>query len=155
MTGSEDGTARIWDCKSGKCTQVIRPKENSKLKEAFSWVSCVAVDMNESWLACGSGRNLSIWSLPACECILRIDTHCPTQDVLFDENQILAVGAEPVLTRYNINGMVLSQIQCAPQSAFSLALHPSGVTAIGGYGGLVDVISEFGSHLCTFHCRGL
>lgn len=41
--------------------------------------------------------------------------------------QILAVGAEPVLTRFNMNGMVLSQIQCAPQSSFSLSLHPSGV----------------------------
>jgi len=24
--------------------------------------------------------------------------------------------------------------------------------AVGGYGGLVDVISQFGSHMCTFHC---
>lgn len=29
------------------------------------------------------------------------------------------------------------------------------VIAVGGYGGLVDVISEFGSHLCTFRCKGL
>lgn len=93
--------------------------------------------------------------------------------------QILAVGADPVLNRFDMNGTILSQIQCAPQSAFSVSLHPSGVcsvsifglcinafshsdlkfssgqvTAIGGYGGLVDVISQFGSHLCTFrsHC---
>ncbi|KAL6005961.1 hypothetical protein ACLOJK_040006 [Asimina triloba] len=119
--------------------------------------------------------------------------------------QILAVGAEPFLTRFNISGTVLSQIQCAPQSAFSVSLHPSGVcslffspapsaknpglygtqsiiecpfiaakvrggshtidcfvipfthmvTSVGGYGGLVDVISEFGSHLCTFRCRDM
>lgn len=38
--------------------------------------------------ACGSGRNLSVWSLPACECILRIDMRSLTQDVLFDDNQV-------------------------------------------------------------------
>ncbi|XP_058073984.1 THO complex subunit 6 isoform X2 [Magnolia sinica] len=118
ITGSEDGTARIWDCRSGKCIQVINPENDPKLKKASSWVSCIAIDTSENWL-------------------------------------ILAVGAEPFLTRFNINGIVLSQIQCAPQSAFSASLHPSGVTAVGGYGGLVDVIAEFGSHLCTFRCRGI
>lgn len=41
--------------------------------------------------------------------------------------QILAVGAEPLLSRFNMNGVILSQIQSAPQSAFSVSLHPSGV----------------------------
>ncbi|KAL4652507.1 hypothetical protein ACB092_01G238300 [Castanea dentata] len=150
ITGSEDGTARIWDCKSGKCIQVIDPAENTKLKGFFSCVSCIALDGSESWLACSSGRCLSIWNLPASECISRTSTRASVQDVLFDDNQILAVGAEPLLCRFDISGAILSQIQCAPPSAFSVSLHPSGVTAVGGYGGLVDVISQFGSHLCTF-----
>ena len=29
------------------------------------------------------------------------------------------------------------------------------VIAIGGYGALVDVLSQYGSHLCTFCCAGL
>lgn len=41
--------------------------------------------------------------------------------------QIVAAGSEPILKRFSINGTVLSQIQCAPQSVFSIALHPSGV----------------------------
>nr|POE63991.1 tho complex subunit 6 [Quercus suber] len=142
ITGSEDGTARIWDCKSGKCIQVINPAENTKLKGFFSCVSCIALDGSESWLACSSGRCLSIWNLPASECISRTSTRASVQDVLFDDNQILAVGAEPLLCRFDINGAILSQIQCAPPSAFSVSLHPSGVTAVGGYGGLVDVISH-------------
>lgn len=150
ITGSEDGTARIWDCKSGKCIQVIDPAENTKLKGFFSCVSCITLDGSESWLACGSGQCLSIWNLPASECISRTSTRASVQDVLFDDNQILAVGAEPLLCRFDINGAILSQIQCAPPSAFCVSLHPSGVTAVGGYGGLVDVISQFGSHLCTF-----
>ncbi|KAH1057039.1 hypothetical protein J1N35_035104 [Gossypium stocksii] len=154
ITGSEDGTARIWDCKSGKCIKVIDPLKDKKLKGPISCVSCIALDASESWLACGSGPSLSVWNLTASECISSISNGASIQDVVFDNNQILAVGADPVLNRFDMNGMILSQIQCAPQSAFSVSLHPSGVTAIGGYGGLVDVISQFGSHLCTFrsHC---
>ncbi|KAG5559167.1 hypothetical protein RHGRI_008924 [Rhododendron griersonianum] len=150
VTGSEDGTARIWDCRSGKCVQVIDLVKDRKLKE--SHVSCIALDASESWLACGNGQNLSVWNLPARECISTIPTHASIQDAVFDGNQILAVGAEPSLSRIDMNGAVISQIQCAPQSAFSISLHPTGVAAVAGYGGLVDVISQFGSHLCTFRC---
>ncbi|XP_024017255.1 uncharacterized protein LOC21409931 [Morus notabilis] len=153
ITGSEDGTARIWDCRSGKCIQVIEPRKEMKSKGLSSYVGCIGLDASESWLACGSARSLSVWNLPASEFISRISTPASVQDVVFDENQILAVGAEPLLYRFDINGAILSQIQCAPQSAFSVSLHPSGVTAVGGYGGLVDVISQFGSHLCTFRCQ--
>lgn len=154
ITGSEDGTARIWDCRSGKCVQVISAKQDRSLTES-SFVSCIALDASESWLACGSGRSLFVWNLQACEQISRFDVRTSAQDVAFDDNQILAVGAEPVLSRFNMDGMVLSKIQCAPQSAFSVSVHPSGVTAVAGYGGLVDAISPFGSHLCTFRCKSI
>ncbi|KAJ4757541.1 THO complex subunit 6 [Rhynchospora pubera] len=153
VTGSEDGTSRIWDCRSGKCTNVISPNKKYKSGES-SWVSSVAVDPSESWLACGSFGGLSVWSLVSNECIFNIERPSPIQDVVFDNNQILSVGGEPVLSRHSINGSLISQVKCAPSSPFSVSLHPSGVVAVAGYGGLVDVISEYGSHLCTFSCIG-
>ncbi|OIV91918.1 hypothetical protein TanjilG_26037 [Lupinus angustifolius] len=153
ITGSEDGTARIWDCKSGKSVQVINPGKDFKLEGSVSWVGCVALDASESWLACSRGRNISLWNLPASECISRISSQATVQDMLFENNQILAVGADPILNRFDMNGVILSQIQCAPQSAFSISLYPTGVVAVGGYGCCVDVISQFGSHMCTFHCQ--
>ncbi|KAK7329672.1 hypothetical protein VNO77_23846 [Canavalia gladiata] len=153
ITGSEDGTARIWDCKSGKCTQVIDPAKDLKFKGSVSWVGCVALDASESWLACSSGHNISLWNLPASECVSKISARTCVQDMLFDNNQILTVGADPLLNRFDMNGKILSQIQCAPPSAFSISLHPAGVVAVGGYGCLVDIISQFGSHMCTFHCQ--
>ncbi|KAM6583484.1 hypothetical protein CsatB_010486 [Cannabis sativa] len=142
ITGSKDGTTRIWDCRSGKCIQVIEPGKEMKLKGYSSYVGCISLDASESWLVGVVG-------------VYQYGTFYfySVQDVVFDENQILAVVAEPLLNRFNINGEILSQIQCAPQSAFSVSLHPSGVTAVGGYGGLVDVISQFGSHSCTFRCQ--
>lgn len=154
ITGSEDGTARIWDCKTGKCIQLLDPaKDNKKQKGNFSCVRCIALDASESWLACADGRSFSVWNLPASDFISRTLTRSSMQDMVFCDNQILGVGAEPLLTRFDIHGSILSEIQCAPQSAFSVAVHPSGVAAVGGYGGLVDVISQFGSHLCTFFCQ--
>ncbi|CAI9100661.1 OLC1v1037807C2 [Oldenlandia corymbosa var. corymbosa] len=153
ITGSEDGKVRIWDCKSGKCTQVLDPTKYENLKEPY--ISCIALDESESWLVSGSGRSLSLWNLPACECVSRITTRASIQDVVFEKNEILAVGVEALLSRYNMNGDIVSQIQCAPQSLFSVSLHSSGVVAVAGYGALVDIISQFGSHLCTFRCKGL
>ncbi|XP_031397624.1 THO complex subunit 6 [Punica granatum] len=153
LTGSEDGTARIWDCRSGRCVRVIAPEKDMKSERFSSCVSCIALDASENWLVCGSGPGLFLWNLPASECISRISTGAPAQDVIFDDNQILEVGAEPVVSRFDMKGAILSQIQCAPRLAFSVSLHHSGVTAVGGYGGIVDVISPFGSHLCTFQCQ--
>ncbi|XP_028751496.1 THO complex subunit 6-like [Neltuma alba] len=155
ITGSEDGTARIWDCKSGKCIKVIDPAKDLKSKGFVSWISSVALDASESWLACSYGRSISLWNLPASECISKTSTGSSVQDMLFDNNQILAVGAGHLLNRFDMNGAILSQIQCAPPSSFSISLHPSGVMAVGGCGCLVDVISQFGSHMCTFRCRSL
>ncbi|KAH0917026.1 hypothetical protein HID58_024686 [Brassica napus] len=164
LTGSEDGTARIWDCKTGKCIKVIGSQE----KKSRFRISSIALDESESWLACGQGKNIAVWNLPASECVSTISSPAHVQDVMFDEKQILSVGAEPLLRRFDLNGALLSQIHCAPSSAFSVSLHPAGeykllvfnpsiqclcilkVVAVGGYGGLVDVISQFGSHLCTF-----
>ncbi|KAL8136505.1 hypothetical protein V2J09_002506 [Rumex salicifolius] len=154
ITCSEDGSARIWDTRSRKCVQVISPKRDKQRKET-SCITSLALDSSENWLAFGSGQNLYVWNLLVQEQILRISTHMSTQDVLFHDNEILAVGAKPVLSRYDMNGTVLSQIQCAPQSAFSVSLHPSGVVAVAGYGGLVDVVSQFGSHMCTFGSKSV
>ncbi|VFQ68124.1 unnamed protein product [Cuscuta campestris] len=154
ITGSEDGTIRVWDCKSGKCVQIIDRKKDKTLKETFPYISCIALDASESWLAFGSGPSLSIWNLPASHCITRITTSSAMQDVIFDDHQVLAVGSEPLLSRFSMGGEIISQIQCAPESTFSISSHPSRVTAVAGYGALVDVISEFGSHMCTFRCKG-
>ncbi|KAI3857977.1 hypothetical protein MKW92_045545 [Papaver armeniacum] len=106
ITGSEDGSMRIWDCRNGKCVNIIEPKQ-IKSKEAFPWISCIGLDSSESWL-------------------------------------ILAVGAEPLLSRFDLNGMTLSQIQCAPQSAFSISLHPSGYFPLPQYFPLLRLLVHLG-----------
>ncbi|CAN1136317.1 THO complex subunit 6 [Linum perenne] len=50
ITGSEDGTARIWDCNSGKCVRVIDPRKDKKLRSPCTSVRCIALDESDSWL---------------------------------------------------------------------------------------------------------
>jgi hypothetical protein len=38
--------------------------------------------------ACSSGRNISLWNLPAAECTLNFSTRASVQDLLFDNNQV-------------------------------------------------------------------
>lgn len=160
ITGSEDGTVRMWDCRTGCCIAILDPFRATKItkqsKKTSPWVSCMALDTSENWLACGSGGGcLTLWSLPGTDATIRIATCAPPQDLVISNNKIVAVGAQPLLSRFSFSGKVISQVSCAPLSAYSVEVHPSGVTTVGGYGGLVDIISEFGSHLCIFRCKGL
>ncbi|CAM6047130.1 unnamed protein product [Sphagnum compactum] len=157
ITGSEDGTARIWDCRSGECVAALDPwnavKISKKPMAKLPWISCLSLDASDNWLVCGNGGHcVTLWSLPGLDCVTRICMRATPQAVTIANDQILTVGTQPILSRWSFGGTLLSQAMCAPLSAFSVSVHPSGLTAVAGYGGLVDIISEFGSHLCTFCC---
>eukprot|EP00252_Welwitschia_mirabilis_P000438 TRINITY_DN10436_c0_g1_i1.p1 TRINITY_DN10436_c0_g1~~TRINITY_DN10436_c0_g1_i1.p1 ORF type:complete len:377 (-),score=71.80 TRINITY_DN10436_c0_g1_i1:22-1152(-) len=156
ITGSEDGTVRLWDCRSSQCIAILDPFMAIKVtaqSKLSPWVSCVALDTSENWLASGCGGNcITLWNLPGMNATLRIKTQACPQDLVIANNQIVEVGAQPFLSRFSFNGKVLSKVSCAPSSAYSVEVHNSGVTLVGGYGGLIDIISEFGSHLSIFHC---
>ncbi|CAM6102754.1 unnamed protein product [Calypogeia fissa] len=158
ITGSEDGTTIIWDCRSGERIAALDPWQAIKLakrsKERSPWVSCVALDASENWLVCGTGGCcVTLWSLPGLDAVTRIATFSPPQAITITDDEIVAVGAQPHLSRWSFGGTMLSQVKCASPSTFSVSVHSSGTTAVAGYGGLVDIISEFGSHLCTFRCK--
>ncbi|BBN06934.1 THO complex subunit 6 [Marchantia polymorpha subsp. ruderalis] len=157
ITGSEDGAAVIWDCRSGERVAILDPykavRVTKRSKDKSPWVSCMALDSSENWLVCGNGgRCVTLWSLPGLDAVTRIATLAVPQAVTITDDQIVTVGAQPHLSRWSFGGNLLSQVKIAPPSALSVSVHSSGTTAIAGYGGLVDIITEFGSHLCTFRC---
>ncbi|KAF9612589.1 hypothetical protein IFM89_002185 [Coptis chinensis] len=127
--------------------------------------------------AFSSGKTLSIWNLPASEPVTRESgpgrnltdgywlkyqpIKCRQISKLADYDfyegkgqadkirQILAVGAEPVLSRFDMNGTALSQINCAPQSGFSVSFHSSGPTCITDSLGWSSYNREYGRRGCT------
>lgn len=97
------------DCKTGKCIKVIGSQE----KKSRFRISSMALDESESWLvrsaislpwllivkkskdlivsyfqACGQGKNIAVWNLPASECVSTISSPAHVQDVMFDEKQV-------------------------------------------------------------------
>lgn len=158
ITGSEDGTVRIWDCRSASTVAILDACKASRVskapKEVSSWVSCVALDSSEKWLVCGTGGNcLTLWSLLSLDAVTRISTSSAPQAVTIANNQIMSVGALPYLSCFTYGGDVISKVGIAPLSAFSISAYPSGACVVAGYGGLVDIVSEFGSHISTFRCK--
>jgi len=145
------------DCRSGECVAALDPwnavKISKKPMAKLPWISCLSLDASDNWLVCGNGGHcVTLWSLPGLDCVTRICMRATPQAVTIANDQIVTVGTQPILSRWSFGGTLLSQAVCAPLSAFSVSVHPSGLTAVAGYGGLVDIISEFGSHLCTFCC---
>ncbi|KAH7422794.1 hypothetical protein KP509_12G026000 [Ceratopteris richardii] len=158
ITGSEDGTVRIWDCRTAETIAILDAHKAAKVtkspKGKLPWVSCVAIDSSQKWLVCGTGGNcLTLWSLLSFDAVTRICTVSTPQAVTIENSKIMTVGALPYLSCFTYNGDVISRIRIAPSSALSISAYSSGVCIVSGYGGLVDIISEFGSHISTFRCK--
>ena len=167
VTGSEDGTARIWDCRSEKCTQIIdvwRATEaaggsggggasSSGSSGSGAWVGCVALDRAENWVAMGcGGRCITMWSFAAGACASRVATAAPPQALVLTGEHVMAAGAEPAVYRWNLAGQLISRQPCTPRSVYALDLKPRSLTAAGGTGARVDLFSELGTRVCTATC---
>jgi WD40 repeat protein len=158
VTGSEDGTARIWDCRAETCTQVIdvwRAKEAGAGASAGAWVGCVALDKDENWLAMGcGGRCITTWSFAAGACVSRVATAAAPQALVLAGEHLVAAGAEAAVYRWNLSGQVVSRQLCTPRSVFALGMQPHGrgLTAVAGAGACVDLFSELGSRVCKVTC---
>ncbi|GJP42961.1 hypothetical protein CLOM_g2481 [Closterium sp. NIES-68] len=177
MTGSEDGTCRVWDCRTATTVVCLNPftarqvplsssslssssLSSSSLSSSSSsspWVSSLSVDASSTWLLCGTGGGTaSLFSLQApSSALLRVSLGAPVHAVAIgrDTEEILVAGASPALTRLTFAGQLKSQTATATPSIYSLHSHaPSQLVAVGGRGGTVDIITSIGSHLCTFQC---
>jgi len=78
---------------SGCCIAILDPFRATKItkqsKKTSPWVSCIALDTSENWLACGSGGGcLTLWSLPGMDAIIRIAICAPPQDLVIANNQV-------------------------------------------------------------------
>ncbi|CAK9211407.1 unnamed protein product [Sphagnum troendelagicum] len=72
ITGSEDGTARIWDCQSGECVAALDQwnavKISKKPMAKLPWISCLSLNASENWLVCGNGGYcVTLWRLPGLD----------------------------------------------------------------------------------------
>ena len=67
VSGSEDGSIRIWDANSGECTAL--------LKGHSSWVSCIAALPHNQIVSGSNDSCLRIWEVLSGNCLLTLSGH--------------------------------------------------------------------------------
>ncbi|KAL6058858.1 THO complex subunit 6 [Balamuthia mandrillaris] len=157
LTGSEDGTVRIWDTRTMESTAMLDPvalqavtTDTSSLPKAKSncWVSCMALDPSDNWMVCGGGtRYLSLWHLSSLTATAVMPSAGAPQAVLFHEDKILSAGNEDKLYLWHkSNGKFLNRITTSSSSIFSLSANKDPVNlailTAAGNTPLVDVFTE-------------
>jgi WD40 repeat protein len=166
-TGSEDGTVRLWDVRSGggaSCTGTLEPFSESggesKQQQqrsatarsvSTSWVSCLACDPTENWLVCGgSGHYLNIYHIGSQKSMNTMPTASATQAVTYVDSEVVSVGAEPNVYHHSIGGTLVARVPTTPPSNFAVAYsprpHPLGrLLVVCGAATTADVFTDFHS----------
>eukprot|EP00741_Cyanophora_paradoxa_P010091 tig00020515_g9769.t1 len=168
LTGSEDGTVRLWDARRGGnagCIAVLDPAKGATAESGAPkggpWVGCVAVDPAESFLVCGGGSSsISIIHLgPAGHMPLVAST--PTagapQCLSFADEQILVGGSGGRVERFTARGAPSLSLRASAPSVFAATLNEAGppgnrVLVAGGSLPVVDVFSGLGSRMFSVSC---
>ncbi|KAK3726628.1 hypothetical protein QZH41_012280, partial [Actinostola sp. cb2023] len=126
LSGSEDGSVRFWDCRSGSMTNMVEPYKDKNLNRPKfgKWIGCVALDSNEEWMVCGGGPRLSVWHLRSLTCTGVLDTpNSSQQNALFHEDTIITSGTEPSVFHWQVNGELRSQIPCTASCAYAMRIN--------------------------------
>lgn len=175
VTGSEDGTARIWDARTERASQVVNPwaatetsasgghtsgsplhNGDSGQARASKWVGCVALDAAENWCAMGcGGGTVTMWSFAANACASRVTagTGTAVQAVRLTGERVVAAGNTPFLFRWNLAGKLISRQPCRPESVFAIDTSKVGaMTAVAGACAAVDIFSALGTKVATARC---
>ena len=174
VTGSEDGTARIWDVRREAASHVVNPYAATSVEmrveettdgnvsrpavarrgDERRWVGCVALDGAENWCAMGSGGGVvTMWSFAAGACASRVAAGRGTamQAVKLTGDRVVAAGSEPRVFRWNLAGKLISRQPCGPASVFALDAARA-MTAVGGAGATVEIFSALGTKVATAKC---
>lgn len=108
VTGSEDGTVRLWDVRTAGCTGTLladgtsgAKSESAAAPSAYGWCGCLAVDASENWLVAGWGAGfLCTFELNTLACVACLPTAAAPQAACFlpgSTSELVTAGAEPNL----------------------------------------------------------
>uniref|UniRef100_A0A3B6KGD6 Uncharacterized protein n=1 Tax=Triticum aestivum TaxID=4565 RepID=A0A3B6KGD6_WHEAT len=151
-----DACAYCWDVESGKCKMTF--------KGHTDYLHSIAVREANHQVVTGSEDGTArIWDCRSGKCTQTIR---PVQNKKFEGSWVgciaidaseswLACGTSSGISVWSLlsNECIFNADCGAPVQ--DLLFDKNQMAAVAGHGGLVDVISGFGSHLCAFRCRGL
>ncbi|XP_069838507.1 THO complex subunit 6 isoform X2 [Dendropsophus ebraccatus] len=147
VSGSEDGSVRLWDLRMGAQTHKIEvyKYEECARPQYGKWISCVATDSD--WMVCGGGPTLALWHLRSVTPATIFPIQETQQQVMFYQDMILSAGQAPHINHCQINGDLRAQIPSTPCAIYSLSINETSqenkVLTAAGSSSRVDVFTNF------------
>ncbi|KAM6453054.1 THO complex subunit 6 isoform 1-T1 [Liasis olivaceus] len=148
LSGSEDGTVRLWDLRTGGQVQSIEVHkyEECSRPQNGKWISCLATDSD--WMVCGGGPALTLWHLRSVTPTTVFPLPQCQQQAMFYQDLILSAGHSPTINHLQISGEVKAQIPCIPRCVHSISINEHSaehkVLTAAGSSHCIDVFTNFG-----------
>eukprot|EP00040_Diaphanoeca_grandis_P018314 m.96282 g.96282 ORF g.96282 m.96282 type:complete len:363 (-) comp26882_c1_seq1:22-1110(-) len=153
-SASEDGSVRLWDVRTNQKPTELWPHKAMGTPHA-GFMSTVAVDGGEDWLACGGSCAGSLWSLVSNTFVTALKSTTPTSTVasmVFTETGLTTVGNSSVVQDWTHEGDLIRQVKCSSPELFSIAQStsersPLQIKSIAGTSNTIDLIMGDGQRM--------
>ena len=151
ITGSEDGTCKIWDVRTQECTCSLQFK--SMVGKEGALVTSCAVDASRNWLVFGGQDGSGRGKFQVCHLPSRVLTQeattkmsCVQTITILSNNAILCAGNNPSIEHWTSDGSkMVAKVQTTSPSVFALRHMDSpkaSVVVAAGAAPTVDVFLE-------------
>jgi len=146
VSGSEDGSVRIWDFrKPTKEVVKIEPYKSELCSRSKfgKWIGCVAMDQGNDWLICGGGPSLTLWHLASLNpttsftCIENTLACCG-----FHDDLVIAGGGDSNFYHMQFDGSLKAKIPTSSTSIYSVVLRNE-LAVVAGTSHMIDACPSF------------
>ncbi|KYO39048.1 THO complex subunit 6 homolog [Alligator mississippiensis] len=148
LSGSEDGSVRHWDLRTGGQVQAIEVHkyEECSRPQYGKWIRCLATDSD--WMVCGGGPALTLWHLRSVTPTTVFPLAPAQHHAMFYQDLILCAGQGPTIYHLQLSGDIRARIPCSPPALHSLCLNQRSpehkVLTAAGSSHKIDVFTNFG-----------
>ena len=120
VTGSEDGTVRLWDARDPRESEEMASPVDSGSPPA--WIGAVDIDPGGQWVAAGGGgRYVGMWHLPSRRFVAAMPTCGAVQALTFCDDKLVSGGAEPALSLWSRSGKLVGREKTPVDCTYTIA----------------------------------